>query len=1245
MSNPYEQFVVSKPAGAPEGNPYAAFTQGNVADEQEQELIAKVNNPSVASPSNFGLAEIPIDTTRGIFNHLFSLPGYVGQNVVEAGELSNNTKGMGAKDVAAKSFMDRFFSSAKANDGKAPGLVETGMIGLGVAKDTLLSFVADGEAPSIMVNAGNALVAQNKAALDSLGLAKDGRDGLAYDFGSGAGSILASVASTVITKDPKYAAGYMAMITNAEAYKEARAAGKTPQEAMELGAADAFGQGAIELAGANLFMGAAKASSFMRGVLLRASGQAAEEAAQQGVDEAIMNSSGVRNKTAEEIALAIGYSGLLGFMVGAPVSAVVGKMEQAGKEAGATPEQTKEIIDNFVKNKDDLINASAQLLDNETAGVTRDPNAPEHIQEIIKAATQEQQQETPSVTKVIESDYVAQADEIKDQISSEVAAYDISKPSSLRKAIGYVPETLSSFIKRTGGIVDYSGELKSRGIDGKSFPGMIRKAKGDQSTGELLDGATENDISGIDAVKQRVFDAGYFPEKQDYNQITDSELFDAIAADRNGKRRYNAYDQQKIEEYLAANPNNAERYAAMGITPDMSSKEIAEILRENDNAPPQTEQVTPDMNDPRFSGELDLANSSLNEKTIKSKRQILDEVLAAEKAKPGALADKFKENLSDLGRMAEAVLTPISTRLKAISPALRARMRKFEFDRNQQINADQAAVKPFLEKYNALGRTDRVILDFAMRNGDAETIRQIADKNNMGAEIDAVREALDGLYKRAKSVGLDIGYRKNFFPRYVNKPEAMLKYFEQTEAWNDIQQAIQEKELEIGRLLEPAEKAYLVNTLLRGYNVAQISLARPGALKQRMIDSVTPEINNFYGTTDQAILRYITTVNDSIETRKFFGKGSKINEFENIEDSIGYFVLQEMEAGNIKPADAMELSKIMKARFAQGKMSSFWRVYKNVGYIDTMGSPISAVTQLGDLAFSFYKSGVYRTLTSLPRAIAGKSEVTREDIGISQIAQEFEGDSTSAAAVRKVFKLVGLEKMDAIGKEVTINAALKRFRAQAKKPTQRFRDSLELIFGEETDAVINDLKNGKNSENVKLLLFNELLDLQPVALSEMPEVYLRSGNGRVFYMLKTYTVKQFDIYRNEVFNEIKANPVQGLKNLTRLLAFFVMMNAGADFLKDLLLNRDTPPEDAVVNNIARIFGLSKYNVYSARREGIGSAAFKLIAPPFKLIDSSYKDMNKAIEQGEVDVDDLESVASIPVVGKFHYWWFGAGSEK
>ena len=68
----------------------------------------------------------------------------------------------------------------------------------------------------------------------------------------------------------------------------------------------------------------------------------------------------------------------------------------------------------------------------------------------------------------------------------------------------------------------------------------------------------------------------------------------------------------------------------------------------------------------------------------------------------------------------------------------------------------------------------------------------------------------------------------------------------------------------------------------------------------------------------------------------------------------------------------------------------------------------------------------------------------------------------------------------------------------------------------------------------------------------MPSVYLEAGNGRIFYMLKTFTLKVFDVFRNEVFHKIrtgnKAEKIQGLKNLIRLS---VGLEDVGDLVKDL----------------------------------------------------------------------------------------------
>jgi predicted DNA-binding transcriptional regulator AlpA len=78
----------------------------------------------------------------------------------------------------------------------------------------------------------------------------------------------------------------------------------------------------------------------------------------------------------------------------------------------------------------------------------------------------------------------------------------------------------------------------------------------------------------------------------------------------------------------------------------------------------------------------------------------------------------------------------------------------------------------------------------------------------------------------------------------------------------------------------------------------------------------------------------------------------------------------------------------------------------------------------------------------------------------------------------------------------------------------------------------------------------------------------------------------------------------------------------------------------VVDNLLKLVGLSKWTIYKARQEGIGSAVMKTVLPPAPLVDQLWKDIRTA-----GDNKGLETVQSIPLVGKFYYWWLGRGVLK
>jgi len=603
--------------------------------------------------------------------------------------------------------------------------------------------------------------------------------------------------------------------------------------------------------------------------------------------------------------------------------------------------------------------------------------------------------------------------------------------------------------------------------------------------------------------------------------------------------------------------------------------------------------------------------------------------------------DTIKAVGAEIKKTADEYLGAISTRLGNIDPSIKSRIRAYEFQHGIKANQRLNKSIPFMEKARKMPAEDRAAFDLARKNGDPAELKRLVTKHKLGREYHEVRLMLEDVLNDAREVGYDVGRHPNYHPRIVKDKNGLIEYLYKREEWPMFEKAIKDKEAELGRYLEEDEKIKLINTMLRGYDIGKVMLSKPRGFKERRLKSITPEMNKFYMDSDEALITYIRDTTSAIEAKRLFNPGGK-EQLGDMKATIGGYVLRLLNEKKITPAQEKELTDILNARFNEVGTRGMFSLGKNLSYIDTMGNPIQALTQIGDIAWSLYENGIARTAADTAKAVAGKSRIKKEDVGVAQIAAEFSDRGKSAKAVDKVFKIIGLQKIDNIGKETLINGAYQKARDLALKNPEALRKELQPIFEGETSAVIQDFASGRITENVKLYLFNKLADFQPIALSEMPQKYLTGGNGRIFYMLKTFQLKMFDIYRRECFQEI-AKPgtrVEGIKNLVKLAAAFAAANASADVIKDLILGRPIELPDLVADNLLRLAGVSKFVFWKAKEEGVGEAIMKQIAPPHKLADALTKDIATA-----GDEKGLESVQSIPIVGKLYYWWFGKGAKK
>lgn len=680
--------------------------------------------------------------------------------------------------------------------------------------------------------------------------------------------------------------------------------------------------------------------------------------------------------------------------------------------------------------------------------------------------------------------------------------------------------------------------------------------------------------------------------------------------------------------------------------------------------------LTPDMRESVLKSGQPLYSAKVKDPNDKNNipKDVYAQNRAIEKQVP------FMRNVSDLGQIVKDTLkvtmVPISTRLESINPVLKMALRRHEYNLGQQITKDLKTADTFFKKiHSVMSKDDLIDFDLARKNGDAEMLQRMIIKYRIGSEYYQLRKMLNDSYNRAKAVNFDLGYREHYHPRALKDKKGFLEYLQKGDDWSILREAIAEKEKALNRMMTVEEKADFLNSMIRGYGRGKITLSETGQMKARRIEFVDAAMNQFFYDSDAALIQYINQVNNAIEARKFFGKQAAISEGNDfgvsskqldVDNSVGAYTTELLLKGKIQPSQEKELADIIHARFAPAKMGPFWSTYRDVSYLDTMGSVISAVTQLGDLGISLYRSNPVTLGKNIGKSFVNKSDIKMADLGVDKIAEEFSDPRKLQKLVNRTFKMTGMEKMDRLGKETYVNSVIDDMRRRAKNPNADLMRRLLRVFESraEVDAVIEDLKSGAISDDIKYLAFNELLDLQPIAKSEMPEKYHSSGNGRILYMLKSFQLKQLDVFRKEIAlnlaDKSAAGRAKGVTNLMYLAAAVMAANAGADVIKNIMLNRPTYLSDVVADNLFRLALISKYTVYSARQEGAGTAAIKTIAPPAKLITSVYKDfinynpdktgINKF--QGNLwKGKPLETTASIPVVGKIYYWWLGGGVEK
>lgn len=606
-----------------------------------------------------------------------------------------------------------------------------------------------------------------------------------------------------------------------------------------------------------------------------------------------------------------------------------------------------------------------------------------------------------------------------------------------------------------------------------------------------------------------------------------------------------------------------------------------------------------------------------------------------------AFSNYIKQKKESAGLVHEALVagfTPLSTRAKEISPVLMLRMRDMMRRQGRFINDKMAKISPLLDGVNKMSDADKIRFDSYMKNGVQSGIEELCKKHGLTEQYQSYREAMDEIYDEASSVGIKINYREVYAPRKIKDKQAFLEFIRNSNAG-----LISQMDAEIGAGASIDEQAEWLDSHLYTWNLSDPMTATPANAKERTIDVIDKEIDGFYYSTTEAIASYVDGMSQAIVMREVFGATRDADGTnEGLNKSIGEIIAHLREEGKITTnKQAEEVRKIMNSLLMNhGVQSKILSRIKSGSMAVLLTRFTQTLSQLADIGTSIKQSGFSSTL----RGFFG-NDITMEDIGLEKLTEEYRKKDGLHKQLDFLFKISGFNAMDKFGKSTYLNGRWDYFQKMAKNNPEKLKDYLEPMFEDRTDSLFNDIKNGRVSEDVKLLMFSEISDIQPTTLAEMPSGYVNNPNGRILYMLKTFTLRRLDFVLNQTYRMAKSGKkAQAFKNLAAIALWLGGFEALVALLKDFLRGRELSITDNMLDAMMGIFMINRYQMYKAREEGWSGFASTLIPPMFPMADAIGSDATKIIK-GKIEPKDLKVWSYMPLIGDAYYWWFGGGLEK
>ena len=664
-----------------------------------------------------------------------------------------------------------------------------------------------------------------------------------------------------------------------------------------------------------------------------------------------------------------------------------------------------------------------------------------------------------------------------------------------------------------------------------------------------------------------------------------------------------------------------------------------------------------------------------------------------------------------LGRFVNEIIEPLSGGLARYNPILLRLLQKLEGNEMRYAQRDFEEVAPFLKQmlpYQLVGK--RVLskehvdeLHYMMAkasDGDIDSRRMapraaiveiekfirgnaksVEKGEAMVKNYQSYREVMDRIYRlrntarrEARNKGNELVEELGHLGAYTPIKVKDLGRVEDSFKLDTMKNAEYQKMLEARAKqldtnpdnLKPSDRIEVLERLrAKEYNPAA------GSSKHRThLDLTRKELKEDYMDIGAATTKYIKESHQEIHRYNLFGK--YLDE-DNMAGTIDNFVGAKMRSNQT------HLIELLKHRYLWGPRSTHTalQAIKNTGYLTLLAHPVNAARQLGDLALGAYENGLINSVKGLYDSILRRGMSPREEGMVTNMAHELTEATWGRKTLDWGMKWSGFSYVDALGKGALMNGTIRRISKDVKsiKGVEAIRTKWGAAFGEDTSKLIDDFRKFNRGEKfynkytgetddfsplMKELAFAQVSKFQPISMLEMPKMWLKAPNGRFLYMLQSFTLKQVNVWRQDVFKELftkGGNKVKGTQAALRLASFFTLGNMGVDKINDLILGKDRDLEQLFILNLYRNIGLiNKYDMdrFSSGGYGIGAGGvvgnvMATFGPPLDPLADGVSTlmgiaMNKAAGRHWAEEQKWDKLANaVPIIGKIvGAWGYKAG---